>query len=75
MEQIRQLLSQMALNLELNIAMCDKLAQIESRVDKMDPIIKSHGTKIDSLFSRMSELHYTLANKSYEERTGGKSPK
>lgn len=75
MEQIRQLLSQMALNLELNIAMCDKLAQIEDRLDKMDPIIKSHGTKIDSLYSRVSELHYVLADKAYKDRTGGKSPK
>lgn len=75
MEQIRQLLSQMALNLELNIAMCDKLAQIEGRVDKMDPIIKSHGTKIEALNTRLSELQYTMANKAYEARIGGKSPK
>lgn len=75
MEQIRQLLSQMALNLELNIAMCDKLAQIEGRVDKMDPIIKSHGTKIDALSSRLSELQYTMANKAYEARTGEKFKK
>lgn len=75
MDQIRQLLSQMALNLELNIAMCDKLAQIEGRVDKMEPILKAHGTKIDSLFTRMSELSYSLANRAYEDRTGGKSPK
>lgn len=75
MDQIRQLLSQMALNLELNIAMCDKLAQIEGRVDKMDPIIKSHGTKIDALSTRLSELQYALADKAYKERTGQVSPK
>lgn len=72
MEQIRQLLSQMALNLELNIAMCDKLAQIEARVNKIDPVLKAHGTKIDALTTRVSELHYTLANKAYEARTGEK---
>lgn len=75
MEQIRQLLSQMALNLELNIAMCDKLAQLEGRIDKIDPLVKSHGTKIDALSTRISELAYTMANKAYEARTGGKSPK
>lgn len=72
MEQIRQLLSQMALNLELNIAMCDKLDQMEKRLDKMDPIVKSHSTKIDALSSRISELQYTLAGKAYEARTGSK---
>ena len=75
MEQIRQLLSQMALNLELNIAMCDKIAQIEGRVDKIEPILKSHGTKIDSLNTRLSELQYSLANKAYEARTGEKMVK
>lgn len=75
MEQIRQLLSQMALNLELNIAMCDKLDQMEKRLDKLEPILKSHSTKIDSLSSRVSEMFYTLANKAYESRTGGKSVK
>lgn len=75
MEQIRQLLSQMALNLELNIAMCDKLAQIEHRVDKLDPIIKAHGTKIDALSTRLSEITYTMADKAYQARTGEKSAK
>lgn len=72
MEQIKQLLSQMALNLELNIAMCDKLDQMEKRIDKIEPILKSHGTKLDSLSSRVSELFYTVANKSYDARTGSK---
>lgn len=72
MEQIRQLLSQMALNLELNIAMCDKIAQIEGRVDKMEPILKAHGTKLDAINARLSELQYSLANKAYEARTGEK---
>lgn len=71
MEQIRQLLSQMALNLELNIAMCDKIAQLESRIDKMEPILKSHTTKIDAHATRLSEIQYTAANKAYEARTGG----
>ena len=40
MEQIRQILEQMALNLELNIAMCDKIDSLEKRIDKMEPILK-----------------------------------
>lgn len=75
MEQIRQLLSQMALNLELNIAMCDKLADLEEQIAKMKPILESHGTKINALSTRISELHYTLAKKAYEDRTGGKGVK
>lgn len=75
MEQIKQILAQMALNLELNIAMCDKLAELEGRLDKMEPILKSHGTKLDSLFTRVSEMGYTMANKVYEARTGGKTAK
>ncbi|MBE6922891.1 MAG: hypothetical protein E7465_06895 [Ruminococcaceae bacterium] len=72
MEQIRQILEQMALNLELNIAMCDKIDSLEKRLDKLDPIIKSHGTKIDSLATRISEMSYSAAAKAYEERTGKK---
>lgn len=72
MEQIRHILEQMTLNLELNIAMCDKIDSLEKRLDKLDPIIKSHGTKIDSLTTRLSELAYAAANKAYEERTGRK---
>lgn len=75
MEQIRQLLSQMALNLELNIAMCDKIAQLEERLDKIEPILKSHGTKIDAQNTRLSEITYTMANRSYEARTGEKRAK
>lgn len=75
MEQIKQILEQMALNLELNIAMCDKIESLEKRIDKMEPILKSHGIKIDSLYTRVSELSYTLANKAYEDRTGEKSKK
>lgn len=72
MEQIRQILEQMALNLELNIAMCDKIDSLEKRIDKMEPIIKSHGTKIDSLTTRLSEYTYSAAAKAFEERTGKK---
>lgn len=75
MEQIRQILSQLALHLELNIAMCDMLDKQNARLDKLEPIVKSHGTKIDALYSRVSELQYSLANKAYEARTAEKSKK
>lgn len=75
MEQIRQILSQLALHLELNIAMCDMLDKQNKRLDALEPIVKSHGTKIDALSSRMSELQYSLANKAYEARTGEKMRK
>lgn len=75
MEQIRQILAQMALNLELNIAMCDKIEQIERRMDQLEPLVKSHGTKIDAINTRLAELQYSLANRAYEVRTGNKPPK
>lgn len=75
MEQIRQILSQLALHLELNIAMCDMLEKQNNRLDKLEPIVKAHSTKIDSLYTRLSEMQYTLANKAYEDRTGEKSKK
>lgn len=75
MEQIRQILEQMTLNLELNIAMCDKIDSLEKRLDKLDPLIKSHGTKIESLSTRLSELSYAAATKAYEDRTGRKPVK
>ena len=32
MEQIRQILKQLALNMELNIAMCDKIDELDKRI-------------------------------------------
>lgn len=72
MEQIRHILEQMTLNLELNIAMCDKIDFLEKRLDKLDPLIKSHDTKIEALTKRLSEFQYAAAAKAYEERTGRK---
>lgn len=72
MEQIRQILSQMALNLELNIAMCDMIEKQGKRLDALEPLVKSHGTKIEALSTRISELQYAQANKAYEARTGSK---
>lgn len=72
MDQIRQILSQMALNLELNIAMCDMLEKQNARLDKLEPIVKAHGTRLDALATRISEMSYSAASRAYEARTGNK---
>lgn len=72
MEQIRQILAQLSLHLELNIAMCDMIDKQNQRLDKIEPILKSHGTKIDALSTRVSEIAYKLAGDAYTARTGGK---
>lgn len=69
MEQIRHILEQMTLNLELNIAMCDKIDSLEKRIDKMEPILKSHSTRLDAVNSRLSEMAYAAASKAYESRS------
>lgn len=72
MEQIRQILSQLALHLELNIAMCDKIEQLEQRLDKLEPSHKALQTKHDALSRSFSEMRYVQASKAYEARTGVK---
>lgn len=72
MEQLRQILAQMALNLELNIAMCDKIEDHEKRLKACETSQAAQKTRVDALNTRVSELFYTLSNKSYEERAGKK---
>ena len=68
MEQIRQILSQLALHLELNIAMCDKIEQLEKRLDKLEPSHKALQTKHDALSRSVSEYRYRESSKAYEDR-------
>lgn len=72
MEQLRQILSQLALNLELNIAMCDKIEDHEKRLKATEISQAAQKTRLDALYTRVSELHYTLQSKAYDERTGKK---
>lgn len=72
MEQLRQILSQMALNLELNIAMCDKIEQHEKRIKACETLQAASKTRLDALSTRVSELVYVMSNKSYEDRKGSK---
>lgn len=71
MEQIRQILSQLALNLELNIAMCDKIEDMDKRLKKVEISHDALKLKHDALSTRVSELYYSLSSKAYDARTKG----
>lgn len=60
MEQLRQILAQMALNLELNIAMCDKIEDHEKRLVEVEALIKAHNTQMKTLRTQCSEYHYAV---------------
>lgn len=70
MEQLRQILAQMALNLELNIAMCDKIEDHEKRLKAVETHQAAQKTRIDGLNTRVSELFYATSAKKYDERAG-----
>lgn len=70
MEQLRQILAQMALNLELNIAMCDKIEDHEKRLIQIEAIQKAEKTRLNALYTRHSELLYATSAKAYDERKG-----
>lgn len=72
MEQLRQILAQMALNLELNIAMCDKIEDHEKRLKAVEIAQSAQKTRVDGLSTRVSELFYATSAKKYDERTGKK---
>ena len=71
MEQIRQILSQLALNLELNIAMCDKIEDMDKRLKKVETSHAALTTKHDALSTRVSELFYASSSLAYDKRTKG----
>lgn len=71
MEQIRQILSQLALHLELNIAMCDKLDDLEKRLKKVETSHEALSLKHNSLSTKVSELFYANSSLAYEKRTKG----
>lgn len=68
MEQLRQILAQMALNLELNIAMCDKIEDHEKRIKALEISQSAQKTRVDALSKTVSEYNYALANKLYDIR-------
>lgn len=68
MEQIKQILAQMSLNLELNIAMCDMIEDHGKRIEALESSSKAQKTRLDALYTRVSEMSYINASKAYEGR-------
>lgn len=68
MEQIRQILAQLSLNLELNIAMCDMIDDHQKRIASLESHCEAQKTRLDALYTRVSEMQYVSASKSYEAR-------
>lgn len=68
MEQIKQILQQLALHLELNIAMCDKIDDHNNRIEQLELHYKAQKTRLDTLYRLVSEADYVLASNSYEAR-------
>lgn len=68
MEQLRQILSQLALNLELNIAMCDKIEDHEKRLKAVEISQAAQKTRVDALSKTVSEYHYAVSNAVYDAR-------
>lgn len=70
MEQIKQILKQLALNLDLNIAMCDMLEDHAKRIGELEKHYSAQKTRLDGLYRQVSEANYVAASKSYEARKG-----
>ncbi len=68
MDQIRQILKQLALHLELNIAMCDKIDDHETRIGKLEKHYEAQKSRVDGLYRLQSEANYVAASKAYEGR-------
>lgn len=68
MDQIRQILKQLALHLELNIAMCDMLDDHSKRISALEKHYEAQKSRVDGLYRLQSEANYVAANRSYEAR-------
>lgn len=68
MDQIKQILAQMSLNLELNIAMCDMINDHDKRIKDLEIHYKAQKTRLDALYTRVSEMGYAASSKAYEAR-------
>lgn len=68
MEQIRQILSQLALHLELSIAMCDKIEDHEKRLHKLEISHEALKTKHDAMSRTFSEFRYRQSSLAYDNR-------
>lgn len=72
MEQIRQLLAQLSLHLELNIAMCDMIEQMDKRLSKLEPSHEALRKRVDSLATTVSQFGYHLADQRFNARQEAK---
>lgn len=70
MEQIKQILAQMSLNLELNIAMCDMIEDHEKRIKSLETSREAQKARVDGLYTRMSEIQYAASSLAYDKRKG-----
>lgn len=70
MDQIRQILKQLALHLELNIAMCDKIDDHENRIVKVETSCEALKMRVDALYRMFSEANYVASSRAYEARRG-----
>lgn len=70
MEQIKQILAQMSLNLELNIAMCDMIEDHEKRIKGLESSCAAQKTRLDALYTRVSEMTYAASSLAYDKRKG-----
>ena len=70
MDQIRQIPKQLALHLELNIAMCDKIDDHETRMTKLEKHYEAQKSRLDGLYRIVSEANYVASSKAYEARKG-----
>lgn len=68
MEQIRQLLAQLSLHLELNIAMCDMIEQMDKRISKLEPSHDALRMRVDSLSTTISQFGIHLADQRFKVR-------
>lgn len=68
MEQIKQILAQMSLNLELNIAMCDMIEDHEKRLSALESSSKAQKVRVDGLYTQMSEARYVASSLAYDKR-------
>lgn len=75
MEQIKQILAQMSLNLELNIAMCDMIEDHEKRIKSLETSREAQKARVDGLYTRMSEIQYAASSLAYDKRKGSGSEK
>lgn len=75
MDQIKQILQQMALNLELNIAMCDKLADHDKRLGGIESRLDALAKRLDGAWNRISENTLKLSSDAYEARVAAKNLK